>query len=181
MLKKAFTLIELLIVSIIMAILFILLSKAYLQISALYINQTNHKNIEKDILFFNQTLQNLADSTEIDYTKYNNLSDTLGFTWILYIKWEKDNYKIYQSWSQIFLEKNTDIIPLIKTWVNIVNNLKFKIIPYVDPFQIFEDTNQQPYIVVFFDIQTKFYNQNDWKQNVRYMLQEWFNFRYYNE
>jgi len=80
MFKKAFTLIELLIVSIIMSILFIILAKAYLLASSLYIYETNHKNIEKDILFFNQNLQNLADNTEIDYSKYHNLSDSLGFT-----------------------------------------------------------------------------------------------------
>jgi len=77
MFKKAFTLIELLIVSIIMSILFIILAKAYLLTSSLYIYETNHKNIEKDILFFNQNLQNLADNTEIDYSKYSHLSNNL--------------------------------------------------------------------------------------------------------
>lgn len=182
MFKKAFTLIELLIVTIIMSILFIVLAKSYLLASSLYIYETEHKNIEKDILFFNQTLQNLADNTEIDYTKYNNLSSTLGFTWTLYLKWTQHSYKIYQSWAQVFLEKDNHLnIPLVKTWANIAKNLTFKIIPYVNPFKVFKDTNQQPYVTVFFDIQTKFYSEKDWKQNIKYRLQEWFNFRYYNE
>lgn len=182
MFKKAFTLIEVLIVASITAVLFIILSKAYLFASSLYVYETNHKNIEKDILFFNQNLQNLADTTEIDYWKYNNLENSLWFTGILYLKWEDSNYKIYQSWAQIILEKDDNlIIPLTKSWVNIVNDLKFKIIPYVNPFEIFEDTNQQPYVTVFLDIKTRFYNKKDWKHNVNYKLQEWFNFRYYNE
>ena len=182
MFKKAFTLIELLIVSIIVAILFIILAKAYLLASSLYIYETNHKNIEKDILFFNQNLQNLADNTEIDYSKYSHLSNNLWFTWVLYLRWQDNNYKIYQSWLEVLLQKNNNIIiPLTKTWVNIVNNLKFKIIPYVNPFKVFQNNNQQPYITVFLDIQTRFYNEKDWAHNVRYKLQEWFNFRYYNE
>lgn len=181
MFKKAFTLIEILIVIIVMSILFILLSKAYLLTSSLYIGERNHKNIEKDILYFNQTLQNLADSTEIDYSKYSDLSKNLGFTWVLYLKDNNHSYKIYQSWTQVFLKKDDTKIPLIKTWVNIVNNLKFKIIPFVNPFKIFQSTNQQPYVTVFLDLKTRFYNKNIWEQNVRYLLQEWFNFRYYNE
>ncbi len=182
MFKKAFTLIEILIVAGITSVLFIILSKAYLLASSLYVYETNHKNIEKDILFFNQNLQNLADSTEIDYWKYNNLKNNLWFTWVLYLKSEKDNYKIYQSGTQALLEKNNElIIPLTKTWANIVNSLTFKIIPYVNPFEIFKDNNQQPYVSVFLDIKTRFYNKKDWKHDVSYKLQEWFNFRYYNE
>lgn len=181
MFKKAFTLVELLIVTIIMSILFILLSKAYLLTSSLYVYEINHKNIEKDILFFNQNLQNLADNTEIDYTKYTSLWNTLGFTWVLYLKWWNHEYKLYQSWAQIFLIKDNKLtISLINTWENIVNKLYFKIIPYVDPFKIFQDTNQQPYVTVFLDIKTKYYNKEIWWQNVKYQIQEWFNFRYYN-
>jgi hypothetical protein len=59
------------------AILFVLLSKVYITSSQLYIYQTDNKNISKDVLFFNQNLQNLADSTQIDYSKYSNLTDNL--------------------------------------------------------------------------------------------------------
>jgi prepilin-type N-terminal cleavage/methylation domain-containing protein len=77
MFKKAFTLVEVLIAAIISGILFILLSKAFITASQLYIYEKNQKNVEKDILFINQNLQNLADSTEIDYSKYSNLENTL--------------------------------------------------------------------------------------------------------
>jgi hypothetical protein len=65
------------IVVIISAILFVLLSKVYITASQLYIYQSDNKNISQDLLFFNQNLQNLADSLEINYSKYTSLENNL--------------------------------------------------------------------------------------------------------
>ena len=182
--KKAFTLIEISIVVVIVWILFILLAKIYTTASSLYVYQTNIKSIEKDILFINQNIQNLVDSTEIDYSKYTNLENTYWFTGNLYLKWNNVKYKIYASWWKIFLDKsnwsNTQKISLTSTGSTFVNWLKFKIIPDKDPFKVFLPNAQQPFVTVFLDIKSRFYNPGLWYQNVRYKLEESFNFRYYN-
>lgn len=185
MFKKAFTLIEITIVTIIVAVLFTILAKAYMISSKLYIYEMNHKNLEKDILFINQNIQNLADSTEINFDKYENLSDNLWFTGILHLKDDNYKYKLYQSWQKLFLDKWTgnkfEKIKLTTTWSNIIKKLKFKIIPYQDPFKYFKDNNKQPYVTIFLDMQTKFFNPKRWEHDIKYQLQEGFNFRYYNQ
>ena len=184
-LRQAFTLVEIFIVVIVSAILFVLLAKAYINTSKLYIYQKNVKNIETDLLFFNQTLQNLADESEIDFDAYSgqDLKSTYGFTENLYLKTEKTKYRFFlQSW-QIILEKkennNVVKIPLTNTGTSIVDELKFKIIPYEDPYKVYTSKMQQPYVEVFLSIKTRFYNPKTWEQAVKYELQEWFNFKYY--
>jgi len=182
--KKAFTLVEISIVVIISAILFVLLSKVYILASKLYVYQTNVKNIETDLFFFNQTLQNLADSSQVNFSKYINLKNTYGITGSLYLKQWNTSYKIFATWWQILMYKNVDWkllkIPLTNTWATFVKTLKFKIIPYVDPFKIYLPTNTQPLVKVYLDIQNRFYNKWNWAQDVKFTLQESFNFRYYD-
>jgi len=183
-LKKWFTLIEITIVIIISSILFVLLSRVYITASKLYIYQTDNKNISKDVLFFNQNLQNLADSTEINYSKYTNLSKNLWYTWNLYLKWKNYNYKLYQQSWAIFLNKYKTWylvkIPLTRTGSSLVEKLVFKIIPYQDPFKIFSAKSQQPFVLVFLNLKAKYYNSKTWYRNIDYKVQEWFNFRYYD-
>jgi len=96
-LKKAFTLVEITIVVIVSSILFVLLAKVYINASKLYIYQKNIKNIESDLLFFNQTLQNLADESQIDFDAYSgyNLENTYGFTGNLYLKTDNVKYRFF--------------------------------------------------------------------------------------
>ena len=184
--SKAFTLVEISIVVIISAILFVLLAKVYMLASRLYIYHTNVKNIETDLLFFNQTLQNLADSSEIDFSAYSgyNLKNYAGFTWNLYLKDKDTKYKIFSKNWQILLLKSTSggntLIPLTNTGATKVWKLVFKIIPYQNPYKIFTDKNQQPFVEIFLTIENRFYNTWTWYQAVKYDLQEGFNFKYYN-
>lgn len=182
--KKWFTLVEIIIVVIISAILFVLLSKVYITASQLYIYQSDNKKISKDLLFFNQNLQNLADSSEIDYSKYTNLDNNLWYTWNLYLKWKDYNYKLFQQSWAIYLQKYKTWfsvnIPITKTWDSLVSKLYFKIMPYKDPFKVFTDKNQQPFVLVFLEMKSKYYNPATWYRNIKYSVQEWFNFRYYN-
>ena len=73
-----------------------------------------------------------------------------------------------------------DVIHLTSTWSVIVDKLFFKIIPFKNPFKYYFNEAQQPFVTVFMEIKNRFYNLNDWSRNVKYNLQESFNFRYYN-
>ena len=185
--KKAFTLVEISIVVIISAILFVLLAEVYMTASKLYIYHTNIKNIETDLLFFNQALQNLADNSQIDFDSYSgyNLKHFDGFTGVLYLKSENTKYKIYLQSGQVLLWQkkwtNTQIIPLTNTGSSFVKKLNFKILPYQNPYKIFTEQNQQPFVEVFISVQSRFYNPKIWEQAVKLDLQEGFNFKYYNQ
>jgi len=178
--KKAFTLVEIVIVVIISAILFVLLAKVYILSAKLYAYHSNLKHIESDILFFNQTLQNLVDGSELDFTKYHNLSFTYGFTGKLFLKNWNDEFLLYAKSWQIILDKNWTKIPVTNTWFTQVDKLKFKILPYNDPYKIFTKNNRQPYVEVFLSIKNRFYKTWDWANGIKMDLQEWFNFKYYN-
>jgi len=185
--KKAFTLIEIIIVVLVVWILFWLLSKIYITSSKLYVYQKHLKNVEKDILFFNQNLQNLVDSTEIDYTKYSNLEDNLWFTWNLYLKDSNFDYKVYLSWNIAYLDKskgtNHIYIPLTSSGLTVVKQLNFKIIPFKDPYENggFWPKAMQPFVKVFMDIQNNYYKTGSWYNAVDYKFEEWFNFKYFKE
>lgn len=198
MFKKAFTLVEIIIVTSIVGVLFILLSESYITASKLYAYETNHKNLEKDVLFLNQIIQNLTDSTQIDYWVYswfNNdfLNNRQGFVSWLFLKDDNFSYKIYaHSWTVMMdktskWETNTETLHLTNTWANFIENLTFKIYPYYDPFSNISlstdmaDMKTQPYVMILLDIRTRNYNEKNRINNLKYELQQWFNFRYYNQ
>ncbi len=184
MFKRAFTLIEIILVVLITGILFVLLAKVYITASKLYVYHTNLKNVENDLFFINQTLQNLADSSEIAYSKYTNLAETKGFTWVLNLKQNNKILQIYAKNWRVLLKtiswSTEEISPLTNTGTTYVNKLMFKILPYENPYKIFTKNSRHPIIKVFIDIRNRFYNTWNWEQTVRANLQESFNFKYYN-
>ena len=178
--KKAFTLVEIMLVVIISAILFVLLAKVYILASKLYVYHSNLKHIESDLLYFNQTLQNLVDTSELDFSKYTSLANTAGFTWKLYLKLGKKTLSVYTKNWQIILNNSDTKIPLTSTGFTKVDKLVFKILPYYDPYKIFTQQNRQPYVEVFLSIKNRFYKTWDWANGIKLNLQEGFNFKYYN-
>ena len=113
--KKAFTLVEIILVVIISAILFVLLGKVYILASNLYVYHSNLKHIESDVLFFNQTLQNLVDKSELDFSKYSDLASIDGFTGKLFLKDGTSKFVLYAQSGQVILDKNLQKIPLTNT------------------------------------------------------------------
>ena len=166
-------------------------------------HQNYQKIMEKEILNVNQTLQNLADQYEIDFTKYNNLEKTYWFTDHLYLVLREEKQPlpysakpivstidIYATWDckttakwtcYIVMEKNWKKIPLTKKNLVNVKQLKFKITPFKDPYSISFEAykRRQPYFTMFMDIRIKNYNPANWRDNVAYQIQEGFDLNYY--
>ena len=200
--KKWFTVAEVLISVIVFGILIVALSKAYISVAWIYVRLNNQKILSKELLFMNQTIQIFSDNYELDYDKYNwNLSSTLWITWSLYLSatdWP-EKIQIYQTWDAIWcnwnvswnttwscrieINRNNEIIPLLNQKLIKVTNLKFRITPFNDPYSVSfqKDKRWQPYATLFLDIQVKNYNELFYTQKVRYKIQEWFNFRYYEK
>jgi len=175
--SKAFTLVEIMIVIIVVWLLFWILTKVYILSSKLYVYQKHVKNVEKDILFFNQNLQNLVDTTEIDYDKYSSLGDNSWFTGTLYLKDKDKTYKLFLSGDLIYLNN----IPLTSKWVTSVKSLVFKIIPFKNPYDVlwYGQDAMQPFIKVFMHIQNNYYTTWSWENAVNYEFEESFNFKYF--
>ena len=69
--RKAFTLLELLIVMVILGILFVMLLKTYNWIAAVVFRTQQEKEVAQEILQLSQIFQNFSDRNTIDYPKYD--------------------------------------------------------------------------------------------------------------
>ncbi|MDR2191199.1 MAG: prepilin-type N-terminal cleavage/methylation domain-containing protein [Candidatus Peribacteria bacterium] len=87
--RKAFTLVETLIVIIIIGILAAVLIESYLTITKIAFKIEQEKNLSEEALMITQIFQSIADTATIDYEKYTenniNLSGENGFVNTLYL------------------------------------------------------------------------------------------------
>ena len=201
--KKAFTLIELLIVIIILSILTLVLFSAYNKISEISFRVEQERKVNEELLFLSEVLQNFANRNSIDFDMYNSdsLSDSKGFSENLYLSWEDGRFKIYTSWTCVsysiapnkdqldswcsFYLENTD--ENSEEPVKLTNDsvyfsqAKFKIIPYSDKY--FDEGGCDNYFAcvnddwfwLFTDVYPSFYSTWVWSNNIHVLVQHFFN------
>lgn len=100
---KAFTLIEMIIVMVIIWILSVVLIEAYLTISRTALRVEQEKNISEESLILTQIFQAMSDEATIDYKAYSgsNLSGNNWYTWTLYLTWWNWSWtSIYTTWEK---------------------------------------------------------------------------------
>ncbi len=154
--KKAFTLIEIILVVAIIGMLSWILFKTYITMSQISFRVEQQKIVNQELLYVTETLQNLANRNEIDYTRYNNdtadnninLVKTSWITNILYMTWEDWSISLFSSWSCVSLNQELDKAKL-EVWCSLVlqkddkkivltkdlvymTDALFKIIPFAD-------------------------------------------------
>jgi prepilin-type N-terminal cleavage/methylation domain-containing protein len=84
--KKAFTLLETLIVIVIIGILAVVLVESYTTVSGIAFRIQQEKHLSEESLMLTQMLQSISDTAAIDYEKYDGgLEKTFGFTETLYL------------------------------------------------------------------------------------------------
>ncbi len=108
--KKAFTLIETVIVLFIIGMLSTVLIATYLQMSKISFRVWQEKNVTQEVLFISEVLQNLADNNTIDYARYSNyfgdiggLASHSGEVTVLYLSGWDGHLAIYTTGSCIDL------------------------------------------------------------------------------
>lgn len=201
--KKAFTLIELLIVIVILGILTLVLFSAYNKISEISFRVEQERKVNEELLFLSEVLQNFANRNSIDFEKYENiLASSKWFTWVLYLSWEDGQFSIYTSWNcadysvaptsgnldgwcSFFFGSNDKIVQLTNDSVYF-SQARFKIIPYSDKYfapdgeavscetNYFACVNDDGFWL-FTDVYPRFYNTWVWSNNIHVLVQHFFN------
>lgn len=203
--KKAFTLIELMIVICILAILTFVLFSAYNKISEISFRVEQERKVNEELLFLSEVLQNFANRNSIDFEKYNNtLISSSGFSDTLYLSWDDGKFSIYASWecAPYSIEPNADqfdswcFFYLQNDEINDGNPIKltnesvyfsqakFKIIPYSDNYFAAENAAicenyfacvNDDWFWLFTDIYPRFYSSQIRSNNVHVLVQHFFN------
>ncbi len=198
MLKKAFTLVEVLISLIIVVILLGIVLNTYFYISNIATNTEIERNLASQALFFSQNLHTISDTNKIytNHSDYNDIdaytwfTDTLHFTWAdvssFYLTWTDcaqdvetlvDNDQLENADCRIVMEdggRETNITDPEKVYVE---DLYFRILPY-DSVDDIEDIYNQ-WFWVFSRIYPKQYNENYWYLDNKKTVQSFYNIRSY--
>ena len=190
--KKAFTLIELLIVICILGIFSAVLFRTYKTISEISFRVERQKTVNEEFLFVSEVLQNFANRNSIDFEKYRgegvSLADSMWFIDRLYLSGDDGKIQIYssgdcvKSWCALFLQINEeDSVKLTNDSVYF-SKAQFKIIPYSDSYFEWIDCDKNYFACVnddwfwlFVDIYPKLYNTEVWANDVHILVQHFFN------
>lgn len=195
--KKAFTLLEMLLVVIIVWLLAGVLFRTYISMSEMSFRVEQEKRLNQELLFSSQILQNLANDYQIDYDKYGtDLNDNNWISTWLYLTWNGIWVFVYWSWNclsledditntwcSLWMDKNLESIQITSDDVYITQPL-FKIVPYLPSLQYSDENNcnsnyitciYDPWFWVIFDMYSRWYNDNNWTNRVSIFVQQFFN------
>lgn len=200
--KKAFTLIEITLVVVIIGVLAWVLFKTYITMSQISFRVEQQKVVNQELLFVSEFLQNIANSNQIDYSKYEDqLVVNKWMTNILYMTWWEWEISVFASgncvnldqsvdrevldvWCNLFLNRDGKDIKLTSDWVYLTEAL-FKIVPFADEKSYLQDIRlcDSNYLACIDDpgfwfistIYSIWYNPNSWTNNVSIFVQQFFN------
>lgn len=98
--KKAFTLVEIMIVLVIFWLLMTVLFQSYIVISQISFRTEQEKIVWQELLFFSQNLQNLVDRNPLDLTQYDSekLTQEKWITDILYFSGQDGQFFVTTQW-----------------------------------------------------------------------------------
>jgi prepilin-type N-terminal cleavage/methylation domain-containing protein len=203
--KKAFTLTEILIVTIIIGILVWVLFRTYITISQISFRVEQQKFLNQEVLFVSETLQNFANKNKIDYHKYSqqgiDLHPTKWITDVLYLSWEDGKFSVYSTGACIALEtaptpsdlQKPCYLVVEKDWkftritesTVYISKVIFKIIPYADSQAYINNTAlcESNYLACLHDhgfwffsnFYSKWYSPANRSSNVTLFIQQFFN------
>jgi len=177
------------------------LFKTYITISQISFRVEQQKIVNQELLFVSEIMQNFANRNKINYDEYPDLKNTKWIVDILYMTGEDWSFSIYSSGDCVDLNTNPNYenlnnwcdIVLEKDWemTNLTNHLIysaktiFKIIPFADSKSYFEnpDLCESNYLACvndhgfwfFTKFYIKWYNPDNWTNNVQLLIQQFFN------
>ncbi len=144
--KRWFTLIELVIVIAIIGILSVILLRTYIRISEMTFRVQQTRNVHQEVLHLSQIIQNFADNNAIDFTQYTKLSLTNGIVDQLHLQGKDGTVSFFLTWAcgavplswnlvlsgdcSLAMLSWSTMIQLTDPHKVVLRNLIFKIIPF---------------------------------------------------
>lgn len=195
--KKSFTIIEMLISSIIIWLIVVVVFRIYITILNLSTRIENEKIINTEFLFVSQSVQNLAEKSNINYEEYNSndLTDRHWFVETLYLTWSEWWLSIYLTgdcWEAlseirskncwIQLDKNGNKIDLTDKNKIYITKFYFKLLPYdnIANYNLdFHDIYQNGFWI-FAESYIKRYDEQKRPFKVKFNYQNFYNIRKYD-
>lgn len=174
--RKAFTLIEILIAVSLTAILFTLVFRSYVRITEIATRLEHEKKLSAEISYLTETVQNIADSYQIDYTPYGSwLIQTNGWTNTLYLTGNGSGASaLIFSGDNLWRIHDENTVELIFTWSALVSQWIFKVIPFTQTTtNAFLDI-QHPWFWLIANIQTPKYNPRERIRDVDASVQQFY-------
>lgn len=107
--KKAFTLVETLVVLTVIGLLSVILIRSYIQMSSISYRVEQEKNVTQEVLFASEVLQNIADRNSIDYEAYKKhfggdiitLTEQEWLVDVLYFSGLDGQFSVHTEWDCI--------------------------------------------------------------------------------
>lgn len=146
MCRKWFTLLELLIVMIIIGILSVILLRTYTSVTQTTFRVQQTRYVHQEVLRLVQVVQNFADRASIDFSQYDDLSQTQWLVSTLYLQGQDGDISLYMTWDcpvgqaviawtlsgkcRMELNQSWTKLPLTQGNRIQIRNLVFKIIPF---------------------------------------------------
>ncbi len=174
--KKAFTLVEILIAIVLAAILFTLIFRAYVRITEIATRMQHEKQLNAEITYLTETVQNIADTYQIDYSQYGTtLRSTNGRTKSLYLTGNgASGAALIFSGDNLLRVDNNETTSLISTGSALITEGAFKIIPFTKlPTDGFLDI-QHPGFRLMAEMQTPKYNPQERIRDVNTSVQQFY-------
>ena len=197
--KFWFTLIELLISISIIWILIIILFRAYNTISQVTFRAQQEKNIQQEMIWIAQVLQNIADNHQIDFEKYNWSQNYEN----LFLSWKTERITITSTWNcktdieittwftqeerenpckLVIVNQNDSITQINTPSESFISKPYFTIFPYKSNEEIINETDwfpflniRQPGFQTNFTIYTPLYEKWNWIKTSKILFQQFFN------
>ena len=187
-LTQAFTLIEVLISLVIISILVGIVFAMYTSIIRLSVRMEQEKNLNNELLFAVQSIQNMVDNYDLDLWYYFTWStrrsiDEKGYTSVLALKNADKQILLRKqgecgvwTWCFLALEDNGVVKQLTNPLKVSLPTLQFRVLPY----QFWSvDQIYQKWFWVYGTITSSRYNSGKYELNVAQDLQLFFNIRKY--
>jgi prepilin-type N-terminal cleavage/methylation domain-containing protein len=186
--KKGFTLIEVLISLVIISLLVGVMFGIYTSILRLSVRIEQEKNLNNELLFASQTIQNLVDNYDLDLDYYftgntRNDIDPLGYSDTLALSSPDKKVMLKKvgecgqwSWCFLALMDGEAIKQLTNPFKVSVPLLQFRIIPYQFGSV---DSIQQKWFWIYGKMTSSRYNTGKYELNVAQDIQLFFNIRKY--
>lgn len=186
-----FTLVEVVVTTMIIAFLIGVLFSIFNTISRLSVKIQLERWIHNELIFFMQTIQNIVDEGDYELTWYDldSLWSTYGFSDELLLSWSDFTYKVLRTCNgsgsvcSLSLEKfdpfllRTDYFQLTDPNRVNIDTFYIKIIPYGSQ-SVFSNIQHQ-WFWLFIEVSTPLYDPDAWWFRVSQRVETFFNIRKY--